>query len=1012
MRFWQDHVIAPRLEKLSGVAEVATVGGFTPEIESNVSAVALLEAGVTLTAFEKQLSELISNNSRVQSLLAGKNCDSNELFTAINDLEGQSILSSTGDQVPLSKLCNLTIKPAPRYGSYEQDGTEAVAGIVHMTAGENTVEVTRRVLQELADVQKELPQGWTCLPSYDRLELIGSAVGTVTRTLLEALIVTTVCIVLVMRHWRTSLAITLTLPLSVLGAALGVYWMGGHDGNLNANIMSLAGVAVSIGILVDATVVIVENISHRLKQRYRSNPVTGSNIEIVAQATAQVALPATMSVVLMIISFLPLFALGGLDGQMMRPLVWSKTLTLLSVIVLTLTLVPCLATDLIRGRLRSERQSKLLRGIISIYSPLVSKVCDYPVVVPWGLSCLAIVASATTAIDWLIQSSIALAVGLALFLPIRLGVAIAVAVATIFLGVICKSSVTPIKTSLRIPLDEGMVMDMPISRPGISLRQATDDLKARNMTLCRFPEVKMAMGKAGRGETAFDPAPIEMIETMVEFRSPENWPSRRLRGADASLIAQSLLVMLQHEKLIEPVANLTDTVRQIVDSGMPRFEAIQREVCSQYNQAFETKLGREFSSKIADALAGQTNAGQTVKYENLRKSHPLPKHLQLQLARSPSVNSLAAAVCILQQASDESKLLTTDKISSLAAQLQKEQRRKWLLWRDQLNTQLHSRAVATWTHVVADEIFQRTPILDADLAEKYSQIRQARFVGKQPQASHHTAGHETIPGASKLPLVVPHRQYDQLLKNLISRFQDRVRLETHTRESLTVAGGELDRSVQMPGWVNVWTRPIQNRIDMLTTGVNSEVGIRVMGDDLNSVVSTSEQIAKIAAAIPGAFGVLADPIRGKDQVDFHSHSSKSTALGADIEKAVQAATIGIRIHNTIPTVIRLQQPIDSNTDPVLSTELPLLSDEKPAEPSVIAAQPMRLSQIGELQHQDSAATIKSTDGLISNYVRLNVVGRSAGDWVENAQKQLSEFQLPTGVKIDGLDNLSTLAELA
>lgn len=1006
VRHFQEKIVAPRLAALRGVAEVASVGGFTPEIEANVSAKALLDSRISLTSYSEQLSELVSADLGLKSVLSADTMDTHQLVVALEHLESQKINGHDGTQIPLGQLGELAIKPAPRFGSYEQDGTEAVAGIVHMTAGENTVEVTKRVLNELVAIQNELPVGWTCLPTYDRLSLIGGAVSTVTRTLVEAFAVTTLCIIIIMRHWRTSFVITLTLPLAVLGSAIGIYWLSGYDSNLNANIMSLAGVAVSIGILVDATVVIVENVTHRLKQRFRSSPVTGDTTQLVADATAQVAMPAIMSVVLMIVSVLPLFALGGLDGQMMRPLVWSKTLTLLSVIVLAITLVPCLATDLIRGHLRSEYQSRVLRSIINVYKPLISGVCEQPFAVLWVLCCLAIVAASATAVDWLVRCSIACAVVVALFLPRRFWVAAVLATASVVIGLVCQTTITPIQTAMRIPLDEGMIMDMPISRPGIRLQQATDDLKARNMILCRFPEVSMAMGKAGRGETAFDPAPIEMIETMIEFRDMEVWPSRRLAASDASRMVEALLQRLVQSKLIEPAVEPAGLVSQVVESGMPRFEAIQREVCWQLTQTFETKLGQEFASEVLGKLTEkQLSSKRRPSAASSRKLRVMPHALQLHLARHPDVNSVNAAVThfrdmdVKADSADVAQPLSLSEMETLAKRFQHEQQRRWVLWLEQLNAQLQRRAVMVWTHIGTDEILRRQVIIDPKLVEKRSQILQARFIGNLSDTAHHGGEHTAIPGSSKLPMIIPHRSYDQSLQETIDQFRGQVRLQAHNRETLTVAGGELDRAVQMPGWINVWTRPIQNRIDMLTTGVNSEIGIRVMGDDLNTVVSSSEHIAEIVKQIPGAAGVLADPIRGKDEIEFRYLPSQANGRSPELAKMVLAATVGYRLPTLIPTSIKLKQPKAIDSDPVLSTELPLIAHANKADRTTASDVPLLLSQVGNLEHHDSAATIKSTDGRMSNYVRLNVVGRSAIDWVESAKEELAKHHWPAGVEI-------------
>ena len=1022
LRSWQDQFVAPRLREVAGVAEVASVGGFQPEVHVTVDSNLIASAGLSLGDVERSLSQRFafhskSTQSPVPLQPASEGRPTAQLAEWVVELEDHVLNSESGKQARLGDISQVSLQPAPRYGVFERDGNELVGGVVHMQAGENPLKVTQSVLAALRTIGDQLPHGFHLVPCYDRVRLISGAVSTVTRTLLEALVVTTVCIVLVMRHFRTSLVITLTLPLAVLGAFLGMQALRFAGMNMHANIMSLAGIAISVGVLVDASVVIVENVTFHLKREFGDQPVIGNTDKLVANATAMVARPAVLAVLIMLVSFLPVFALGGIDGQLIRPLAWTKTLTLISVVVLTVTLVPALSREFIRGRLRSENESRILRSVIRVYRPVLLAVCQFPWPFVLLLGSVLVLAAATTGSSLGIRMVVVVVIGSIWLTVTRWRWRLVLALCVVALALTAQSTMRPIGVALRLPLDEGMLMDMPITVPRMTVSQAADDLKARNMLLCRFPEVQMVTGKAGRAETAFDPAPIDMIESMVEFRPMERWPRRRLLTKDARRHAAAIVRQMTASNLVEANQHESQLVDSIVESSLKRFDAVQRELCWNLLQAFEHKLSRELTEALAKGVARYEwqHSPLSARLDDIQIqacANAIDGQVQRQLAQQLDLNSVHEAIRELGFALGD----THPSMAAAEAQLLKDlstiSAAKWLAFVRTENQLLYRRSGATWTQIVADELCVRQAIVDADFERTREQIVSARFAASRRNADHHDDQHAGLPSVSELPIIDPNSIYDTIIRESSKCFERDVWLWPHDRVTLSGPIGELDSSVQMPGWANVWTRPIQNRIDMLASGVSSEVGVRVLGDDFETVVLASEQIAQTFRQIQGAVDVIADPIRGKDYLDFEIQAAAITEKRLDrieLEMAIQAATLGHliatpKIDNRMermPIRLMIQPQLESKVDSVPDTPLALRSRklERQVDGSNSEVQVFALRETAQMRHREGPATIKSTNGQFCNYVRLNVRGRDASDWVQHAKGAILPETLPSGVTI-------------
>jgi Cu(I)/Ag(I) efflux system membrane protein CusA/SilA len=957
---------------------------------------------------------------------------------ARRDLENVLVPSSARGPVRLADVATVSLAPAPRRGVLEKDGNEVTGGVVLMRQGENALEVTRRIRDKIAQLQAGLPPGVRLICFYDRTPLIRGAIGTVTGTLLEANLTAIVCVLLILLHLRTSFIIALTLPLSALASFL-IMWLlrRWNIADIQTNVMSLAGIAISIGVLVDSSIVMAENVMHTLHERFGDRPVRGDVRELVLSACRTVGRPIFFSVVIMLLSFLPVFALGGIEGKMFRPLAFTKCFALVSVAVLAVTLVPALCTLFIRGRLRSEMDSWLVRGVILAYRPVLSFVLDHPAAIIWFVGVTFVVGLAPLGYRTISLATLALAILGGVYAARRMTTRIAVALSLILIALIAEQTITPLGYEAITPLDEGMVMDMPITVPWASVAQSADDLKARDMILCRFPEVDMVVGKAGRAETATDPAPLDMIETMVNFRPQELWPRRKLRPADAEQQARAVLDALVQTGLIQSPADESakvGVVNEAVMAVLPVFDAQMREYAYQRNQEFERDLGhalvragrREIAAILYDN-GSLPRRRSPIELERL--AEPLPRDFALQLAHdlTPEDAALLARdtvrqleqLGLLPPGRDPLRyqpgvfrrtLLGLDVLlggapatltTHLHQALTEEHRHAWREHIDKLNGELLERAAPVYTRLIVEELLTRSTIKDADVAACLEQRRRLRAApATAPTASGHH--HQGAKAASvQLALPDPHPVLDRVQAEQTRNLAAHLLLWPVERAELAGFGGELDRVMQLPGWTNVWTMPIQNRVDMLSTGVNTTVGIRVLGRQLDDVIRASEDVAAIVAKIPGAANVVADRLRGKGYLQIRPDRDRAARLGvrvSDINEVVEVALGGKVVTQTVEGRerhgVRVRYTPAWRADEESARELPVPVLGAPGRY-------VRLADVAEVGIAEGPATIKSENGLLRNYVRLNVRGRDSGEFVAEARRAVAaRVELPPGVFLE------------
>ncbi len=857
-----------------------------------------------------------------------------------------------GGTVRLAEVAAVSLAPGHRRGVLEMDGNEVTGGVVLMARGENPIELTRRIKAKLREIQSGLPAGVRIVPFYDRTPLIEGAIGTVSATVVEGMISASLCVLLILMHLRTSIVVATVLPLAALAAFLVLAILRGSGiVDVPANAMSLSGIAISIGVLVDSSVVMAENVMHRLREHHGRSPVRGDTRAVVLPACLAVGRPIVFSVVIMLLSFLPVFLMGGIEGRMFRPLAYTKTFALAAVAVLAVTLVPALCTVFIRGRLRSETENPLVRGVIEVYRPVLSYLLDRPAAMAWILGVTFLLGFAPLGYRPLFLGLLGVSMVATAVLARGRPSAWLAPASLLVIALAADRWMSPLGREFLTPVDEGMVMDMPITVPRASVAESVDDLKARDMVLCRFPEVDMVVGKAGRAETATDPAPIDMIETMVNFRPRELWPRRKLRTADARRHAELALDALIQQAVIAPPANPAEratTVEEATAAALARFDAVSREYAYHRNQEITRELGGTSPTSIR-----------------------------------PSDPAEARAVP------------------------------RWLAHIEQLDAELLARAAPIFTRFLLDELLTRTRIVNAEVAgyrERAARLGDELLAAATGTHRASGAGHHHGGPSATTPRLEPSPTLDGIQSDLTGRLASSVILWRVGRDELEGFGGELDTAVQMPGWTNVWTMPIQNRVDMLSTGVNTPIGIRVLGRNLEDVVRGADEVARLVKQVPGAVDVLADPIRGKPYIEVRLDRERAARLGVragEVNELIETALAGRTVTQTVegrerhPVVVRFPRALREDEQSVRNLVITAHGVRtSPASPPP-ASRRVTLGEVAEVRVVEGPATIKGENGLLRSYVRLSARGRDVGSVVEDARMAVTrDARLPVGVSVE------------
>jgi len=479
LRTLQDWSLRYALSSVPGVAEVAPVGGFVKEYQVDLDPAALSAHGIPLGDVANRIRSSngdvggkIFEAATVEYYVRGRG-----YIKSIKDIEDIVLKVENGTPVYVKNVAKVHLGSDLRRGVAELDGKgETVGGVIVMRYGENALRVINGVKKKIAQVQASLPPGVRIVPVYDRSDLILRAVATLREKLLEECIVVALVCLIFLWHVRSALVAIITLPIAILLSFVPMSWM-----HLTSNIMSLGGIAIAIGAMVDAAIIMVENAHKGLEhfnEAHGREPTSAERFDVIIAAAKAVGRPLFFSLLVITVSFIPVFSLSGQEGRLFQPLAYTKTFSMFFAALLGVTLTPVLMTLLIRGKITPEAKNPVNRFLIWVYDPVVNWVLRH---------------------RWL-----------------TLGCAVVVLGATVFpYGRLGKEFMPP--------LNEGTLLYMPTAAPGISITEATRVLQIMDRELMKIPEVSRVFGKAGQADTSTDPAPVSMFETVVSLKPTEQW---------------------------------------------------------------------------------------------------------------------------------------------------------------------------------------------------------------------------------------------------------------------------------------------------------------------------------------------------------------------------------------------------------------------------------------------------------------------------------------------------------
>ncbi|PYP51973.1 MAG: CusA/CzcA family heavy metal efflux RND transporter [Gemmatimonadetes bacterium] len=478
LRGLQDWTVRPALTAVPGVAEIASFGGFEKQYQIDVDPAKLLAYNVPLAkvsdavrASNEDVGGRVLEMGGSEYVIRGRG-----RFESLDDIRKVSVGSGAGGApITVGDVANVQIGPEIRRGIADLNGKgEIVTGWVVMRYGENPLAVIERVKAKMAEVQSALPKGVTFVDGYDRSGLIERAIATLRGKLVEESIIVALVTVVFLLHASSALVAILTLPIGILMAILAMRLLG-----LDANIMSLGGIAIAIGAMIDAAIVMVENLhKHMERNEHEGNPRT--HWALVVESAKEVGPALFVSLLIITVSFIPVFALQAQEGRLFKPLAWTKTLSMASASLLSITLVPVMMGLFIRKGVKPESANPVNRFLIRTYRPVIEFVLQHR----WQTILAAGVVLVATLLPW-----------------------------------------SRIGSEFMPPLNEGSIMDMPSLFPGVGTEQAKQILQQRDAALAHIPEVQMVLGKIGRAETATDMAPMSMIETIAVLKDKKDWRS-------------------------------------------------------------------------------------------------------------------------------------------------------------------------------------------------------------------------------------------------------------------------------------------------------------------------------------------------------------------------------------------------------------------------------------------------------------------------------------------------------
>ena len=814
LRSIQDWFLRYELVSVPGVSEVASVGGFVKQYQVEVDPNRLLAFDLSI---EKVKNAILRSNRDV----GGKLVEMAETefmvrglgyITSLRDLEQIAVgVDRQGTPILLKHIAHIHLGPELRRGILEWDGEgEAVGGIVIIRFGENALQVIENVQAKLEELRRGLPAGVVIEEGYNRADLIKSAIHTLKNKLVEELAVVALICLIFLLHFRSAFVAVFTLPVGILMAFIAMKLLG-----INANIMSLSGIAIAIGVMVDASVVLVEN-AHKHLARDSGKK---SHTAIILDSAKEVGPALFYSLLIITVSFLPVFSLTEQSGRLFKPLAYTKTFAMAASALLAITVVPVLMTFFVREKTfspDSTRRQRLVIWILSAAGPPMLVVAggiaglelpDWSLAAAMGVSLFALLCLIPQRIIEESKNPLS-RFFIRIYQPIIHRVLkwpkITVLISLLLLGV----SFFPLSrlgSEFMPPLNEGSLLYMPTTLPGISITKARELLQQTDKIIQSFPEVRHTLGKIGRAETATDPAPLSMIETTITL-----WP-------------------------------------EVVHERVP--------------------VKRFFSS--------------------------------------------------------------------------------WPGW-------LKEPLTWAWPE-------ER----DGKILHQWRKKKIKRFFSSWP-------------GWLKEPLTWawPEERYI-------------------TTNELVAA---LDRAVRFPGVTNAWTMPIKTRIDMLSTGIKTPVGIKVMGPDLQVLTDLGARIEAVVGQIPGTLSAYSERITGGNYLDFKIRRDQIARYGltvGDVQDTIVTAIGGKNITYTVEGLERY--PVNLRYNRELRDNIDLLKGVLVTAPT---GAHIPLGQLAHIFIHKGPAAIKTENSRPSAWIYVDLTGVDVGTYVENAKRIVSrEVELPTGYSL-------------
>ncbi len=728
LRTLQDWYIRYALASVEGVAEVASVGGFVKQYQVTIDPNRLSAYGLSIREVMERIR--MSNNDVEGRLIEMSGREymvrGRGYIKTPADIQSIVVGSKGGTPVLLREVANVAFGPDIRRGIVELDGRGEVAGgIVVMRHGENALNVINAVKQRISEISPGLPEGVRIVPTYDRSELIRRSIQNLQRTLIEEIVVVSLVVIVFLFHFRSAFVPILTLPVAVLIAFIPMVFL-----QITSNIMSLGGIALSIGVLVDASIVMVENGYRHLAEGTDAD--REDSTATIIRACQQVGRAIFFALIIIIVSFVPVFMLEAQEGRLFRPLAFTKTFAMVASSLLAITFVPALMTIFLKGRrLTPEAANPVSRLLKRLYEPVIRAVLRFR------------------------KSAL-----LVSFLLVPLSVGLALRIGSEFMP----------------PLYEGTIFYMPVTSPGISVTEAGRLLATQDRILKSFPEVATVFGKAGRAETATDPAPFSMMETTVQLKPRSEW----------------------------------------------------RTVAKDYT---------------------------------------------------------------------------------------------WL---------------PEWLRPAATAIF----------------------------------------GAER-PLT-----YEELVE-------------------------EMDRRMQFPGLQNAWTMPIRARIDMLSTGIRTPVGIKVFGPNLERIQALGIEIEGILKEVPGTRSVYAERVAGGYFIDIDIRREAIARYGltvGEVQEVIQSAIGGMNITRTVegreryPINVRYPRELRDDIEKLKRILVPTrIAGSAPMGAGGTGMAHIPLAQLADIRVTTGPAMIRDEDAMLAGYVFIDVTARDIGGYVEEAKRAIQErLTLPAG----------------